>query len=141
MYTLTIDIKTELELPNGQIILLEKGDKLKLSSINYKEDKKETISEEHFLTKDLDWDMSGLSFDNNNKYAIVESRFLDRVDSAHLSPDMYLDKKTSKEIKYLKITHIPGTNKIKLEIPGPYFYSLPNSIDIVFIKFNNIKRD
>ena len=48
MYTLMIDIKTKLELPNGQIILLEKGDKLKFSTINDKEEKKETISEEHF---------------------------------------------------------------------------------------------
>ena len=137
MYTLMIDIKTKLELPNGQIILLEKGDKLKFSTINDKEEKKETISEEHFLINALDWDKDNLNFNNNNRYAIIESRFLDRVDSAHLSPDMYLDKKTSIQIKYLKIRHIPETNKIKLEVPDLYFYDLPNSIDIVFIKSND----
>ena len=50
---------------------------------------------------------------------------------------MYLDKKTSIQIKYLKIRHIPETNKIKLEVPDLYFYDLPNSIDIVFIKSND----
>ena len=137
MYALDIGAKTELKLPNGQSILLEKGDRLEFILIEEKEEK-DTISEERFLTRTLYWENDS---DFNSKYAIIQSKFLDRVDSAHLSPDMYSDRRTTIQVKYLEITQIAETNMVKLRIATQFFYDLPEALDIVFVRANDRKGE
>ena len=131
-YALDIGYKTDLKLPNGKHIALKTGDKLEFTMIDDR-DEKETVVEERFYIDKLDWRddiMYGI------KYAIAESRYLDRIDRAHVSPDMLINKHGSRELGYLEMGIIEGTNKIKISIPSSKFYSIPEAIDIILVRDN-----
>lgn len=135
MYKLIIEAKTKLNLPNGSSIILNKGDVLEFSQIS--EEKKDTsVSEEHFLIADTDW-----RYDHNNGlfYTTIISKYLDRVDSAHISPDMILDVNMSRRLKEFIISSLKfqsiGGNRVKLTTSD---LQIPSSlsIDVVFIRNN-----
>ena len=131
-YALDIGYKTDLKLPNGKRIILNEGDKLEFTMIDDR-DEKETVVEERFYINKLDWRddlMHGI------KYTIAESRYLDRIDKAHINPDMLINKHGSRELGYLRMGILEGTNKIKISIPSGKFYSIPEAIDIILIRDN-----
>lgn len=135
-YALDIGYKTDLKLPNGKHIALKDGDRLEFTMIDDR-DEKESIVEERFYVNRLDWKddlMYGI------KYTIAESKYLDRIDKAHISPDMLINKTASREFGLLEIGILEGTNKIKISIPSGKFYNIPDALDIILIR-DNLKND